>query len=194
VPWVPPTAWTYEQVQQLLERAESLDDYYPADRWLANERDRMRRASFWGLVIRLAWDTGLRGCDLLELRPRSLTSRRTIELIQSKTGRWHMTMVHEETRDKILASFPPDRRTIIPWVMTPKYFRDEFSELVKAAGLKGTFKTLRKSSATEVELHYPGCGAAHLGHVQPGDIARKNYLDPKLLIENKPMPRPLRGN
>ena len=90
--------------------------------------------------------------------------------MQRKTGRWHLTKVHEETRDKILASFPPDRRTIIPWDMTKEHFREEFGALVKAAGLNGTFKTLRKSSATEVELHYPGCGGAHLGHVQPGDL------------------------
>ena len=62
-----------------------------------------------------------------------------------------------------------------------------------AAGIPpGSFKRLRKSSATEIERHYPGMGGPHLGHVSLRGIAETNYLDPTLLIDTKPMPRPLR--
>ncbi len=191
-PWVPPRAWTWEQVKKLLDAAERLQGDYPAIQWLVDERNRMRRATYWGIVIRMAWDTGLRGCDLLELTPGMLANDRTIELTQSKTSRWHIVKVHEETELRIRASFSTDRATIIPRLLSPEYFRKQFRAIIEAAGLRGSFKTLRKSSATDVEIRHPGCGAAHLGHVIPGDIAHKNYLDPKLLIENRPMPRPLR--
>ncbi len=191
VPWVPPQAWTYEEVKLLLDAAERLKGHYPA--FPAQSQRIIRRATLWGLLIRLAWDTGLRTGDILALRPQSIRADGVIELIQSKTQRHHLTRIHPETQNAIAASFPPQTDTIIPWYATGEYARREFKAIIASAGIPpGSFKKLRKSSGSEIEMRYPGCGGAHLGHAARSDIARMHYLDPRMIIANKPMPRPLR--
>jgi integrase/plasmid maintenance system antidote protein VapI len=194
-PWIPPRAWTYEQVQQLLAAADRLKGYHPAARWPRDSRHplQMPRAIIWGLLIRLAWDTGLRQGDIFALKASQLGSDGVIEVVQSKTQRWLMTKVHPETLAAIRASFPPERETLAPYLLCAEHFRREFAALVKIAGIpKGSFKRLRKSSATDVERRYPGMGGSHLGHSSSRGIAQTNYLDPTLLIGDKPMPQPLR--
>jgi len=191
VPWIPPRAWTYDEVKLLLDVAERLGSHYPKSPAM-NERV-MRRATFWGLMIRLAWDTGLRTGDIMALRPQSIRDDGVIELIQSKTRRHHLTRIHPETQAAIAASFPPATGTILPWYASWEYYRREFKAIMTSACIgPGSFKKLRKSSGSEVEMLYPGCGAAHLGHAAGSDITRMHYLDPRMIITNKPMPRPLR--
>ncbi|HWA97240.1 MAG TPA: hypothetical protein VG713_02055, partial [Pirellulales bacterium] len=81
---------------------------------------------------------------------------------------------------------------ILTWHASPELMRRQFDSLAMAAGLEGTIKKLRKSAATDVELRFPGCGAAFLGHAHEMGIAGRHYLDPRLLIQTRPMPRPLR--
>lgn len=191
LPWVPPKAWTYEEVQKLLGASEGLKGHYP--KFPAQSQRIIRRSTFWGLLIRLAWDTGLRTGDIMALRLQQIDDEGTVEVVQGKTRRHHLTRIHPETHEAIRASFPPTIDTIIPWYMSREYHNREFRAIVQAARIgPGTFKKLRKSSGSEVEMLFPGCGGAHLGHAMHNDISRMHYLDPRLIIGHKPMPRPLR--
>ncbi len=66
-----------------------------------------------------------------------------------------------------------------------------FRRVADRAGLKGSFKKIRKASASNVELRFPGCGSAHLGHVSQATLAQTNYLDPRIVGKNKPLPEPI---
>ena len=83
----------------------------------------------------------------------------------------------------------PKSGLLVPWSMTAKHRRVCFAkEIVDPLGFQGTMKKLRKSSASDVELHHPGLGGFHLGHRAGRDIARLHYLDPRIIAENRPMP------
>ena len=71
--------------------------------------------------------------------------------------------------------------------MTESNFQDQFRRIMESAGLSGQWKKIRKGSATNVEIRYPGAGAAHLGHAA-GSIARTHYIDPKLVAFHRPLP------
>jgi hypothetical protein len=58
----------------------------------------------------------------------------------------------------------PPRGPIIDFDRTPEWFRLRFRGLVQKAGLHGSFKTLRKTSGSLVELSHPGTGHKHLGN------------------------------
>ncbi|HEX4145144.1 MAG TPA: hypothetical protein VHY91_16680 [Pirellulales bacterium] len=188
-PWTPPQAWSHAQVCELLRAAESLDGYIPGRRWVRSNQGEIKRSAFWGLMIRVAWDTGLRHGDILALTRQQLFPDGTVQVIQHKTERWHGMRLHPETLAAIAAHVPADQQQLFKWPTSMEYFRRQFTALVRLAGIPaGSFKKLRKSSATDVEMRFPGCGAAHLGHVVAGDIARNHYLDPRLTLANKPMP------
>ena len=97
--YVPPRAWKHEEVQSLLEVAPDLKGHYPGDRWYhaPDGAIKIPRATFWGLLIRLGWDTGLRLTDLFSLKPNQFDDGPTFQIIQHKTKRWHITKVNSET-------------------------------------------------------------------------------------------------
>jgi hypothetical protein len=55
-----------------------------------------------------------------------------------------------------------------------EHFRVEFAKIVKAAGLVGTFKKLRKSSGSRAEQLNAGSGHVHLGNSRR--VFEQHYL------------------
>lgn len=180
-PLPPPFAWTVDEVRTLLKTAETMPGCY--------EEMRMWRNDWWSLYIRLGWDTGLRTCDLLALRFDQLQDDGGIMLSQHKTGRWHLVRIHKSTAAKIKAVAPQPRKLLLPWPYTPEHLRFQWQRVISDCQTKGPLKRLRKSSASNVELHFPGAGALHLGHAR--GIAQHHYLDPRITAPNRPMPEEL---
>jgi hypothetical protein len=84
---------------------------------------------------------------------------------------------------------------LLPWGKCGNYLRQEFRQgVMQQAGLAGSLKKIRKSSASHVELHHPGMGAVHLGHRLSASISHNHYLDPRIVAKNRPMPTELRGD
>ncbi|HEY5311923.1 MAG TPA: tyrosine-type recombinase/integrase, partial [Pirellulales bacterium] len=188
-PWQPPVAWPHAEVCELLRAAECLRGHTPSQRWLRSRVGSVERSTFWSLIVRVAWDTGLRLSDILTLTRGQVANDGTIQLVQSKTRRWHGARLHAGTLEAIAKRSLGAGELLFRWPSSREYFGREFREIVRLAGIPaGSFKKLRKSSASDVEMRYPGCGAAHLGHVVAKDIARNHYLDPRLTLATKPMP------
>ncbi len=181
VPFKAPVAWSVEDVRKILDVAESL-------RW-PFRCSNVCRGQFFGLAIRLAWDTALRFCDLTRLEKNEFDAEGVATITQSKTGRWHVVRIHESTRE-LMMRFVPDDDRALAWTIEYSNFEHQFKRIVKRAGLVGPWKKIRKGSASNVELHHSGCGAAHLGHVA-GSIAHNHYLDPRIIGSNRPMPQEL---
>lgn len=176
-----PEAWTHAQVAKLLIAAANMEGIY--------RRIQREKAAAWDLMIRVAWDTGLRQGDVFKLRRDHINDIGLVVVTQSKTGRVHVARLHPSTLNRINAlGILGD---VCPWPMTHEFFRQEFQQLTKAAGLVGSFKKLRKSSASNVEADHPGAGASHLGHVPGSKIAAMSYLDPRIVVDKKPMPKEL---
>jgi hypothetical protein len=90
---------------------------------------------------------------------------------------------------KSLELYP--REFVTPWDATHTSFAAQFKNLANAANVGGTWKFLRRGSATDVERKHPGAGSTHLGHVPGSGVAESNYFDQRLLQRDKTMPTEL---
>jgi len=175
------TAWSPEQVRQLLTAADQL-----RGRIFQNGVDQGR---YWRSYVMAAWDSGLRGCDLRQLRREDITARGLVVLIQQKTGRRLLSQFRMETVDAIEATYPPDRPAIWAICGGLRLWRDHARRLVARAGLTGGIGRLRHSSGTAVELLHPGRGHEHLGNTRR--VFEQHYLDHDRAFVAKPMPERL---
>ena len=104
VPFKAPVAWSIEEVRKLLGVAESM-------RW-PSMRSSVSRGEFFGLAIRLAWDTALHFRDLERLKKAVFDLERTATVTQSKTGRWHTVRIHKSTYVLMKKLVPDDARAL----------------------------------------------------------------------------------
>ena len=184
VPYKPPTCWTWEEVSALLTACQGLK------RW---HRTGLRRSAGFDLAIRLAWDTGLRQGDQWRLPVADIRPDGAVSLVQSKTGRPVICQLSASTVEalRISLSVAP-RQLVTPWLSSHETFDDQFKRLVAKAGIRpGTWKWLRRASATDVEIQRPGAATAHLGHVPGSRIAERSYIDPAQFSRTATTPREL---
>lgn len=184
VPQRTPLAWSREQVERLLREAGRLDGRY--------RRLDCRRAAWWDLAIRLAWDAGLRRCDQLAAARSEVDDAGRVFVVQRKTGKaLPPRLLAPETLRRLDAFLDPARELLCPWPFSENHFCGEFRTIVERSHLEGGWHKLRRSSGTAVEAEYPGFGAAHLGDSE--QVFRRHYLDPRLAGRHVPGPRPLAG-
>jgi hypothetical protein len=184
VPWVPREAWTVDEVRQLVAAAT----------WLrSGPGGGMPRAEWFDLAIRIAWDSGLRWGDQIRLRTSSIHGNIVI-VGQSKTRRPVCGRLSPSTMAALedsLRRWPRDYVT--PWRRSHETFNAQVRRLVAQAGIRpGTWKWLRRGSATDVEIQQPGKGMAarHLGHAPGSRVAEINYLDHSLIAAHAPVVSP----
>lgn len=181
VPWIAPRAWTVDEVRAILATCSTLK---------RNRPGQMPRGEWWSLAVRIAWETALRSGDLMRLRADAFDRTGLGVVTQSKTSRPVVVRLSESTLgllQKSLQNHP--RKLALPWGASKESFRRQFQLIVKNAGVRpGTWKWLRRSSATDVEKACPGAGAAHLGHAHGSTIAARHYLDPYIIGSPHVMP------
>lgn len=165
-----------EQVRQLLAAAESLDGEY---------RNGIPKRLFWGSYVRAAWDTGLRGCDLLAI-PASAARGGVIAIVQRKTGKRIAKRFNPRTLETIRETLPPHRPLIWPLWASSEMFRREAAAMFADAGLSEfTLRDIRSASGTMVDLA-TGEGHEHLGNTRK--VFERHYLDQSHGDDAGPMP------
>lgn len=174
VPYVAPTAWTIDEVRAILRVCERLR---------RTRRGKMPRAELWSIAVRIAWESGLRLSDLLRLQTQDVRGDGVVAVTQSKTGRPVIFRLSQKTVRLIHQSVDARPRTlVVEWPASRESFRKQFAVIVKAAAVrKGTWKWIRRSSATDVEKACPGAGAPHLGHARGSTVAMRHYIDPYIV-------------
>jgi integrase len=133
-----PLSWTPEEVARLIAACDRL-------------RGAQRRSA-WKLLIATGYYTGLSHVDLRSLRREDVGPDGVIRLRRSKTGRVAVVALPVE----LLPTLPDGE--LFPLETSLEAFRATFRRLVKWAGLRGTFKTLRKTAGTLVDRKHPGMG------------------------------------
>lgn len=185
VPAKDPVAWTHAEVCQLLAATSRLKRWHPCG---------LRRSDWWALAVRVAWDTGLRWGDMVSIRVDQVSPTGMVRMTQSKVQRPILCQLAPQTFAAAVESVERcPRGILLPWAGSHETFADQVRNLVRLAGIRrGTWKYLRRGSATDVELIERGASTAHLGHRPGSRIAALNYLDPEILGSNRPAPRELR--
>lgn len=177
-------AWTYEEVAQLLAACTRLR---------RRHRCGLPRSVWWDLAVRLAWDSGLRWGDMIALPVAAVRPDGMAAWTQSKTGRPVVFRLDAGTMTAMRASLELcPRSLVVPWPATHETFAAQVRLLVRQAGIRpGTWKWLRRSSATDVELQAAGSGSSHLGHAPGSRVAELSYLAQAILGRRVACPQAL---
>jgi integrase len=184
VPWQPRDCWTLDEVNELVRAASGLRQS-PDGGW--------PRAEWFDLAIRVAWDTGLRWGDQIQLRTRDIHGDVVI-VAQRKTRRPACGRLRPSTIAVLEDSLRRHQREFVtPWEKSHETFNAQVRRLVEKAGIRpGTWKWLRRGGATDVELQEPGKGMAarHLGHAPGSKVAEINYINPSVVARHVPIVSP----
>lgn len=150
-----PQSWTTEEVRKLLAACDKL-------------RGEHRRA-WWRSLIATAYYTGLGYVDLQNLERKDFDAIGRLRWRRSKTGKRVSAAIPLD----LLASLPDGK--LWPMTTTLEAFRRSFGRIVKNAGLSGTFKKLRKTTGTLVDMTHPGRGHELLANSRV--IFERHYRD-----------------
>jgi integrase len=166
-----PETWTEAEVVKLIEACDDL-----------SYRDR----NYFRTFLQVAYYTGLNAVDIHRLEKSNIDERGFIPFDRSKTHKRVFVSIPPELAAEIL-KIAPETGPIWPLKTSQEAFRMRFNRLVRLAGIRpGTFKQLRKTSGTLVEVANPGQGHRHLGN-EP-EIFAKHYEDRRVTQANPTMP------
>ena len=116
------------------------------------------RQVWWGTLIQAAWYSGLSQGDLHTITPEMVPQDGWLRGRRSKTGR---PVAYYLPRP--LVEHAADGHPVWPLDRSRETLRIEFRMICAAAGLRGSFKRLRKSAASDVEERSPGRGHVYIG-------------------------------
>ena len=154
-----PDVWTPEEVARLVDAAPT---------------------EIWKQRIELAYYTGLSYCDLVEV-PAEAIKGGVLHWRRRKTGE----RVCVPIPDSLLCRLPPTG-SLFALDCSDEWFRRTFDKIVKAAGLVGSFKKLRKSAGSSVEARFPGSGHRFLANSRK--VFELHYLSRESLRHLSPEP------
>lgn len=176
------TAWTKEEVERLLEACQKLKRWHKCG---------LRRSVWWDLAVRVAWDSGIRWGDQVELPVSAVRPDGSVVWTQSKTGKVAAFRLSPSTMRALTASLQSCPRSLVmPWPSSRETFLDQVERIVKRAGIReGTWKWIRRGSGTDVELQQPFTGHRHLGNTRA--VFEQSYGDQAILGRSVPSPREL---
>lgn len=164
----PVRAWSMADIPLLLKATKEFDARI------------MRSGVSRGLMLRcwilLGYETGARYSDIWAFRDSDLSGS-VLRWQTHKTGvNQHRPLSARclKAVDAMLERSPDGR--IIGWACKKGQSMNHMRELLATAGLPGTSKWLRRSSATHVEIARPGKAKSFLGHKSPG-MADRHYID-----------------
>lgn len=176
-------AWGESELRRLLDACDALHGAF-RNRWALPRRDVARA------LILTAYDSGARLGDIERWTRDVLAADGSLCWVQSKSGKVQTAALYPETVDALRKIISAKRRTIFGGLLSRRYFFRFFRALVEAAGLRGTFRWLRRSGGSLVERDHPGWGHRHCGNT-PG-VFRRHYDARRLTADHFRRPRPPR--
>lgn len=148
-----PTAWTLDELRQLLRTVAPLP--------------------WWNSLVRVGYDTALRLGDLLALTWPDLERR---ALVQHKTGHVVCFALRPSTLEA-LDQLPRQRGPVWQLAVRRETFYRRFQRLVRQAEIRpGTFRWIRRTAITQIERVSPGQGTPLAGH-RSRQTTEQHYID-----------------
>ncbi len=172
-----PEGWSAEEVSRLVAHCETLAAELP---------NGISRSAYYSAVSRVGYDSGARRGDVLRMTQEQIDTSGLWTWVQKKTGKVNAARLHPSTLAAIAETFGPCRSLVFEWPYGPNHWATEFGRIVTGAGLRGSFKWLRRSSGSLVEAQQPGAGHKHLGN--GAAVFDRHYSVPRIADANRPMP------
>ncbi len=177
-----PRAWDLDQLRRLLAACQELSGELP---------NGVPRRLYFSCMLLVAWDTGMRPCDLKTLRTDEVDRQGRVYRAQRKTGWGVVGQLAPATHvlwNRVAALVAPDPCPL-RWPLGKTRWFQLWAQIREQAGLdgRGVLKQVRKSAASYVEKHFPGSAQKFLGHRTPG-LAYRHYVDPRIAYEQPVRP------
>lgn len=144
------------------------------------------RAAYYSSVVRVGYDSGARRGDVLCLTQKQIDTGGLWTWVQSKKGVAHSVRLHASTLRSIESSYPPDRPLVFEWPYSRNHWTIEFGRIVRDAGLRGSYKWLRRSAGSLVEAQLPGAG--HKLLCNGSAVFDRHYSVARIANANLPQP------
>jgi integrase len=167
----PPDAWDENQLRSLLAIAAIQPGRF--------EKFDILRADYWSAFILTAYDTALRLGDLLALECRKIRGPGSLTVIQHKTRKPLDVVISERAWGEVKKIRSSKRPYLFGGVICRRHFFPSFARLVRAAGLEGGTKMLRRSAGSLFERDNPGEGQKLLGNGR--DVFERHYLNQQII-------------
>lgn len=164
----PVKAWTVEAVQKLLDAAE-------ADQTPISRRLKLRRCDLLPAWILVAFDSGLRFSDVLELRQSDIRNG-CVSVVARKTGKPTIRKLSDAAIEAVRKLPKSPDGTLFKWALPRRRAFKMWRSFLDGQGIEGSSKWLRRSGATAVEIKRTGAATVFLGHSAP-HLARMHYID-----------------
>lgn len=176
-------AWTLDELQKLLAAAYQMPG--------GTVKKPCEYRVVMPAYVLVGYSSGLRRGDMLTICWEALRGNK-LQVVMSKTRQPHVCVLDDAAVES-LKRLPRFDRLIFGSIFSADRLQRTMRRLIATAGLEGSGKYLRRSSATYAELS--GMSASfQLGHLTPG-LAYRHYVDQVILSElRKPVPSiPLAG-
>jgi integrase len=173
-------AYRHDELKRILDYMATLDGTHP---------DGNKRSDFWQAAVHCGYCLASRRGDLLTLRRDQFDDNGVVRYVQHKTGFANGGKLSIEAMYFVrrLASNGP----LLPFPFKRACFSRTFKRLRKAAGIeRGSFKWVRRSSASYAELQRAGDGSRLLGH-RCESVFRQHYDDSSITGAVPVSPPPL---
>jgi len=175
----PPRAWQPDEFVLLLAAIDRLHGAFACG---------VPRRLFLRALALVGYYSGLRPSDLRRLRAADISTTGRLVVRVQKTGQVFDCLLPADALAAIAATQPERRELLFP--ISRKTLCAAWRSLIKAAGIAGTPKWLRRTGATRCEQQQPGSAMAYLGHRTPG-LAHRHYVDSRQIASQRPVPPPL---
>jgi len=186
VPKPRPKAYTLEELATLLQTFERMEDQFqlPVDLENTHFMQVHKRLVLRAFLL-VAYESGLRPCDLRALRSADVTSDRIV-ISQLKTSEPKEFCLSSEAMRAVQATKPEQRALVFPF--GKMQLCRAWKSACNMADLPGTPRWVRRSGATAVMQMTgdPNAVANFLGHTSPQN--QVHYVDPRQIKSVHPPP------
>jgi integrase len=175
------TTWTIAEVAMLRDYCHRLSGKLP---------NGIDKSIYFASLVSAGYETGFRLSDQLSIERhwiRPENGNGSLTIIESKTRKQSRRIITATTMELIdqCMSQAPDRRLIWPLWARREAFFDRFKNIVQKSGIRpGTFKYLRRTACTNLEIQAKGYGRDFLNHSSDA-VTRASYIDRE---QSQPMP------
>jgi integrase len=166
----PPTCWTREELQRLMECARQDNGR------ISNRLRNLKRCDVLPAWVGVGFETAVRFSDILHLKRENIRNG-CVVLTARKTGKGLVRQLSPGTIKavtRLLDRSPDD--TVFLWCLPRRRAVKMWKEFLKEHGFAGSSKWLRRAAATQSELRERGSATQFLQHSQ-AHLATRHYID-----------------
>lgn len=187
VPRRDPDAWDRPELLRFIAACEQLRGHW--------KRTGIPRADYMRALALVIYSTGLRFTPATSLKRKDLQPDGSITAVwYTQKNRYSQNVQLDSAARAAVLAFGDCHELLLPGPSAKRYIWATWRKVCNMAGLpvgsRNGPQKMRRTAATWLESECPGAASQFLGHTD-ATLARKHYLDPRILRAGQRTPPPL---